>query len=163
MKIIIKEDRQLEILRKIWDKVGPTLDKHVLKMVGITEICKASKYMVEYIGVDGVNKLLDDFFAKNVFTVDDCGTYNFKFKIHNYELKEYDEEDCLAVLVSYSYDGESGTVIIDDEEMSLDDATWNEDYGWEVDAEIEDCIYDLLYDKLKFFEKTGLNIELERY
>jgi hypothetical protein len=162
MKIIIKEDRQLEILRKIWDKVGPTLDKHVLKMVGITDLTKASIYMRDYLGNDSINKLIDDFFTENVFTVDDCGTFNFKFKIHNYELKEPDD-DYQAVLVSYSYDGESGTAIIDDEEMSLDDATSNEDYGWEVDAVIENCIINFLYDKLNFFEKTGLNIELERY
>lgn len=159
MKIIITENRQKEILKKVWDKTGPTLDKHILKMVNVS-FGNAKKWFIEYVGIDNIKKIVEDILKVREYRIENCGTYNFDFEIFDYSISQIDDD--ITLTLGFNYDGKRGVVTIGDEEMSLNDATWNEDYGWEVESEIDDCVYDFLYKELKIFDKTGLNIQLER-
>ena len=52
-----------------------------------------------------------------------------------------------------------GTVDIDGEEMTIGEAMFNEDYGWEVEQEIKDCILNTIWSDIK--RETGLDTHIQ--
>jgi hypothetical protein len=111
-----------------------------------------------YGGDNAKSKAIELLKQKN-YTVNSCGGYNFDFEVVHYKIvKDIDE-----IHVIVKPDVENGTVtllMIGGEEENLGDAINNPDYGFEIEGEIADCIYELLHEKIT--ETTGYEIGVER-
>jgi hypothetical protein len=84
---------------------------------------------------------------------------NFDFEVVHY----YINNDIGEIYVILKPDVENGTVallMIGGEEENLGDAINNPDYGYEIEGEIADCIYELLHDKIT--NTTGYEIGIEK-
>jgi hypothetical protein len=167
MKILITEE-QLEdvrkkLLRKIWS-VRPYWDEAYILSVGIKNDWKARDkaigWFAEFIGDEKIEKILEDNFGGYNLRVNNCGTYDFEFDIVDYTL--YDENEGtdeiihLVIEVDCKVDKKRGKVEIDGEEMSLDDALSNDEYGWEVSGEVIGCISDYIYTNFNLLKTTGI-------
>ena len=163
MKILITEEQlddvRKKLLRKIWS-VKPYFEAVYLTSVGIKgwkDRDKAMGWFSEFIGekLEGYN-----------LRVNNCGSYDFEFDIIDYTL--YDENEAnrrrggddtfihLVIEVDCKVDKKRGRVEIDGEEMSLDDALSNDEYGWEVSGEVIGCISDYISREFNLLSTTGI-------
>jgi len=179
MKFIITEDQQdrlsaydkaQKMFFKYWDKNGPKADDLFFKLFGFigfgTEfggiiINRKDVYRMLrnwYGGENAKLKAIDLLKEKNL-TINSCGGYNFDFNVVDYTI----EEDLDEIYVTAKPDIENGTVeliMVGGETQSLKNALNNEEYGWEIEGEIADCIYELLHEKIT--ETTGYEIGVEK-
>ena len=179
MKFIITEEQQdrlsaydkaQKMFFKYWDKNGPKTDDLFYKMFGFTNfgleiggniLRRGNIYRMLrnwYGGENAKLKAIEMLKEKN-FTVNYCGGYNFDFSVIDYTV----EEDTGEIYVTAKPDIENGTVILmmlNGESQSLKDALNDEEYGWELEGEIADCIYELLHEKIT--ETTGYEIGVEK-
>lgn len=166
MKILITEEQlddvRKKLLRKIWS-VKPYFEEAYLTSVGIKgwrDRDKAMGWFSEFIGDEVIDKILEEKLGGYNLRVE-CGTYDFEFDIVDYSLysetvgmdKEYVQ---LILEVDCKVDVVRGTVVIDGEEMSLDDALHNEEYGWEVSGEVVGCISDYISKEFNLLTTTGI-------
>jgi hypothetical protein len=160
MKIIINE-RQLEKLQEVetykkmafkyWDKFGASINKTMLKMFGFDDrattpvrMTYLQSWLREYLGESSA-ETMKKFFNKPEHKID-CGGYDFTFTIDDYRRDGHQFEIILTV------DDVKGTVMLmmtDGTIHRLKDARDNEEYGWEIENEIEDCLYDYLSEKIE--------------
>ena len=168
MKILITEEQlddvRKKLLRKIWS-VKPYFEEAYLISVGIKNDWnardKAIGWFAEFLGDEVIDKRLEEIFGGYNLRVDNCGSYNFEFDIVDYTL--YDENEGmgkdfvhLVLEVDCKVDVGRGTVVIDGEEMSLDVAIQNEEYGWEVSGEVVGCISDYISKEFNLLTTTGI-------
>jgi len=109
----------------------------------------------EFLGEEEIEKRLYDIIKiGEEFEINDCGNYEFNFKITDWSVKNGE------IRIKCWVDSENGTMsfIYDEngEERSLDDVLHNDDYGWEIRMEVEDCIGDWINDNIKLSYYTGL-------
>ena len=84
-------------------------------------------------------------------------------KLYSEVVHYYINNDIGEIYVIVKPDVENGTVallMIGGEEQNLGDAINNPDYGYEIEGEIADCIYELLIQKIT--ETTGFLISIDR-
>jgi hypothetical protein len=166
MKILITEEQlddvRKKLLRKIWS-VKPYFEEGYLTSVGIKDWKdrdKAIGWFAEFIGDDVIDKILEDNFGGYNLRVDNCGTYNFEFDIVDYTLYDEDEgtDDTIHLIleVDCKVDAKRGKVEIDGEEMSVEEALSNDEYGWEVSGEVIGCISDYIYREFNLLSTTGI-------
>lgn len=166
MKILITEEQlddvRKKLLRKIWS-VKPYFEAVYLTSVGIKgwkDRDKAMGWFSEFIGDEVIDKILDEKLEGYNLRVNNCGTYDFEFDIVDYSL--YDENQGteeiihLVLEVDCKIDKKRGRVEIDGEEMSLDDALSNDEYGWEVSGEVIGCISDYISREFNLLSTTGI-------
>ena len=125
----------------------------------------AKAWQREYLG-DKVQERLDSM-LKGVHSISKEG-YDFRFSIDRYEISEESRGRILSYadefVTAYCSVLEGGTVdiIMDDgRTMNLEDAVEDKEIGFEITAEIKDCIIEYLYDDLRIGDKTGFNFEVE--
>ena len=170
MRIRITEDqldkvKELESYKKAvfkyWDKFGPGINKTMTAMFGFDNrttpigIPHLQSWLREQIGENG-SGIMKKFFSNPEYKVD-CGGYDFTFMINNYNLDGHQFEIFLTV------DDIKGTVMLimtDGTIHKLKDARDNEEYGWEIENEIEDCIYDYLSEQIE--NTTGFSFVVGR-
>jgi hypothetical protein len=179
MKFIISEqqqerlsvyDKAQKMFFKFWDKNGPRADDLFFKLFGFSNfglefggfmLRKNDVYRMlrNWYGGDNAKSKAIELLKQKNYTVNSCGGYNFDFEVVHYKIvKDIDE-----VHVIVKPDVENGTVtflMIGGEEENLGDAINNPDYGFEIEGEIADCIYELLHEKIT--ETTGYEIGVER-
>ena len=179
MKFIISEqqqerlsvyDKAQRMFFKYWDKNGPKVDNLFFKLFGFTNIgLEFGGFMISrndvyrmlrkwYGGDNAKSKAIELLKQKN-YTVNSCGGYNFDFEVVHY----YINNDIGEIYVIVKPDVKNGTVtllMIGGEEENLGDAINNPDYGYEIEGEIADCIYELLIQKIT--ETTGFLISIDR-
>lgn len=176
MKIRITEDQLDKVkeqesykrmLFKYWDKVGPGITDNIPKLFGIgfntghknnTNIAMSDiqRWLTEYLGVDRAQEIAMEFFDKKEHTINDCGGYEFNFHIDNVE------DDGSQFIVSVTVDDINGTVIlvmVDGTIHKIREMRDDPDFGWEVENEIEECIYEYIMKNIE--DKTGISFTME--
>ena len=155
MIVIINENNVKGILLKLWEK-NPYLDPTLLKMFGLSanSISVVEEFQ-KFLGDEEIEKRLYDIIKlRTDFEITDCGNYKFKFQITDWSVKNGE------IRIKCWVDSENGSMsFIHDEngeERSLDDVLHNDDYGWEIRMEVEDCIGDWINDNIKLSYYTGL-------
>ena len=155
MKVIINENNVKGILLKLWEK-NPYLDPTLLKMFGLSaNSLSVVEEFQKFLGDEEIEKRLYDIIKlRTDFEITDCGNYKFKFQIRDWSVKDGE------IRIKCWLDSENGSVVLihdeNGEERSLDDVLHNDDYGWEIRQEVEDCIGDWINDNIKLSYYTGL-------
>lgn len=86
------------------------------------------------------------------------GGYDFYYNITNIDVSSETYEVIIQCKVDLS--GYVTLIMTTNEKVKLSDAINNDDYGWEIKIEIQDCIYDDLSDYIVNKLGYGLSIEL---
>jgi len=160
MKVIINENNVNGILLKLWEK-NPYLDPVQMKMFGLSEHnLSVMREFRKYLGEGEIEKRLYDIIKiGKYYEITDCGNYKFKFQIIDWSVDDGE------IRIKCWVDVDNGSVILihDDNnvERSLNDVLHNEDIGWEIRQEMEDCIGDWFNDNGKLNYYTGLLILIE--
>ena len=162
MKIIVTES-QFEILKesyrnkgidavvKYWKKElekGNEIrfDFHELEYWGITEFSDklhAQTAFQELVGDEVftkkfIGKLVNKKFSTEDFLHLNIGGYNFKWVITNMEYRDYD-----FYLYGKTLPGGSVT-LIDGRHLTLDEALNSEEFGWEIQQEVDEVVQDCM-------------------
>jgi len=155
MKVIINENDVKGILLKLW-KENPYLDPIQMKMFGLSEYnLSVMQEFRKYLGEGEIEKRLYDIIKiDKYFEITDCGNYRFKFQITDWSVNDGE----IRIICWVDVDNGSVILIHDDNnvERSLNDVLHNEDIGWEIRQEMEDCIGDWINDNIKLSYYTGL-------
>ena len=155
MKVIINENNAKGILLKLW-KENPYLDPIQMKMFGLsTNNVSVLDMFSKFLGDKEIEKRLNDIIKlRTDFEITDCGNYRFKFQITDWSVNGNE------IRIKCWVDVDNGSVVLihdeNGEERSLDDVLHNDDYGWEIRQEVEDCIGDWINDNIKLSYYTGL-------
>lgn len=148
---------------KVWDRTGIYYDSSFLSAYGITPEIKKNlnKWIDEWYGKEYITKIFDEiFFSKKIHKVEDCGSYNFTFKVEEFMV----DEDSVIVNVEV-LDGTMSFIFSDDP-----DRVWKlselgnypdiHNVGWEVDNEIAECITDYFANNYQIYQKFGKTIDV---
>ena len=155
MKVIINENNAKGILLKLW-KENPYLDPIQMKMFGLSaNNVSVLDMFSKFLGDKEIEKRLNDIIKlRTDFEITDCGNYRFKFQITDWSVNGNE------IRIKCWVDVDNGSVVLihdeNGEERSLDDVLHNDDYGWEIRQEVEDCIGDWINDNIKLSYYTGL-------
>ena len=162
MKIIITESRYKNILFRYWDKFGGDINKQFILNFGLDNnngdisYEQAYKYLIEWRGIEESKNLANTILLQNPHHIDDFGGYNFFFEVTDIKKWGLDDDEPF-VTVKTKVDDLSGDVtIMDGNTYNLSDALGNEDYGWEIEDEVNWGIND--YFKEKITSKTGIKV-----
>jgi hypothetical protein len=144
---------------KYWDTAGPGYDRSFKNFFetaknGIRD--SDIEYMLfEYIGKDKAIKEVREFLSKeHHIKPSNHSSYDFTFTT---KIKSDHNEN--NFLVDCKVDTKNGTVNIQgDDQMSIDEALSNEDYGWEVEGEVVDCINEYFDEEIR--TKIGIRISV---
>ncbi len=161
MKLIITESKYKNILSRYWDKTGGKVDKTFISLFGLDDnnndinYNQAYKYLIQWRGEKESKELAKSLLLQNPHHIDDFGGYDFFFEvidINNWDLNNYEPN----VVVKVKVDDLGGHVDIDGDHKKLEDALDNDDYGWEVEDEVNWGINDYFKDNIT--SQTGINI-----
>lgn len=165
MKFLIKENQIQKVAEKLkpaifkyWDKNGPSLSNTFHRMFGINSKMAYEletyfrDFLVEWFGGD---KNFEDFVKKiegETFQITDGG-YDFQIIVD--EVNVHENQVYLDVRV---LPGGTVTLVFQENEptLSLEDALGDNNFGWEINDEISDALFDKFY---KSFSEFGLTIE----
>jgi hypothetical protein len=155
--MITDDELNKKTLFKIWGKIGPKIDNYNFQIFGINKsygpqikISDIRRYLREYLGKEKVNEILNDLFSIKVHKIDKCGGYNFKF-IPNYSI---DDNMIMLDVIVDDEDGKVDLIITGGGEHKIKDVR-KEEFGWEIEGEVEDCLTDYFSEKLE--NVTGLD------
>lgn len=144
---------------KYWDKFGAKYDDQMLKLFGLSRGTIPSSvigsWLREYLGESSA-EIMKKFFSKPEHKID-CGGYDFTFTIDNYRRDGHQFEIKLTV------DDIKGTVMLmmtDGTIHRLKDARDEEEYGWEIENEIQECIWDYLIESIEMM--TGFSFVIDK-
>lgn len=162
MKFILTESKYKNILFRYWDKTGGKVDKTFISLFGLdnsdSDITydQAYKYLIEWRGEKQSKELAKTLLLQNPHHIDDFGGYDFFFEvtdIRNWELND-DEPN---VVVKVKVDDLGGSVtLMDGEDKTLEDALDNDDYGWEIESEVDWALNGYFKDNIT--AQTGIKI-----
>ena len=162
MKLIITESKYKNILSRYWDKTGGKVDKTFISLFGLDDnnnditYDQAYKYLIQWRGEKESKELAKSLLLQNPHHIDDFGGYDFFFEvtdIRNWELND-DEPN---VVVKVKVDDLSGSVtLMDGEDKTLEDALDNDDYGWEIEGEVDWALNGYFKDNIT--SQTGIKI-----
>jgi hypothetical protein len=162
MKIIITESRYKNILFRYWDKFGGDINKQFILNFGLDNnngdisYEQAYKYLIEWRGIEESKNLANTLLLQNPHHIDEYGGYDFFFEVTDIKKWGLDDDEPF-VTVKTKVDDLSGEVtIIDGNTYELSDALGNDEYGWEVEDEVNWGIND--YFKEKITSKTGIKV-----
>lgn len=159
MKIIMEdnpviEDIQKNILLKMW-KEEPVINNERLQTLCVfnhQQIKKVGEWFREYLGPKA-KQIIDSILGKKEHHIS-SGGYNFDIVIESYDIDSNDISIICKVLP-----GGTVSLIMDGERtLDIEDAVNDEEIGWEIEGEINDCIIDFLYKNLQIRDKTGYGI-----
>jgi hypothetical protein len=162
MKLIITESKYKNILSRYWDKTGGKVDKTFISLFGLDDnnnditYDQAYKYLIQWRGEKESKELAKSLLLQNPHHIDDFGGYDFFFEvtdIRNWELND-DEPN---VVVKVKVDDLSGSVtLMDGDDKTLEDALDNDDYGWEIEGEVDWALNGYFKDNIT--SQTGIKI-----
>lgn len=166
-----------KIFFKYWDRMGPDASKETISRLFATDpygrintgksiLHKANvqDMLKEWYGIDKAFEIAKEMLLNKVHSIGDefrCGGYVFDFKVTNFVDRSKNDNWRSDIDINVVVDSDNGKVTLvmtDGVTYNLGDAWSNEDYGWEIDNEIAECIYDYFYDKIT--EKTGVRIDI---
>lgn len=157
---INKIERLKKTIFKYWDKTGGKVDKSLISIFGGKNgmlwidnkrltLNDFYNWVYEWRGEEESKRLAEEFLNKNPHHIGDCGGYDFEFDVWEYNIDGNHIE--ITLLINDS----RGTVVLMDDGglMNLFDARTNDEFGWEVENEIQDCLSENLAVYLE--EKLG--------
>lgn len=168
MKVILTEDQYERLKRigtykkmfyKYWDK-KPIVDDTFIKLFDVKDLGLSKlnilPMLTEYLGEDNARQMAMDVINKDHrINRGDCGGYEFDFYLEKVD----EDSESFEVDVDVSLRGGSvALVMVGGELMSLDDAINDEDFGWEIKEEVEDCIFDYIENNIT--NRTGIIIRI---
>ena len=171
MKVIITEDQSERLKRvetfknlfhRYWDKKGPIVDDTFLKLFDVKDLGLSKlnilPMLTEYLGEDNARQMAMDVIDKDHrINRGDCGGYEFDFYLEKVD----EDSESFEVDVDVSLRGGSvALVMVGGELMSLDDAIKDEDFGWEIKEEVEDCVLDYIENNIT--NRTGMIIRIHK-
>jgi hypothetical protein len=162
MKLIIAESLYKNTIFKFFTKFGGEIDSQFIDMFrldsnnSILTYDEAYKYLIEWRGIEESKNLANTILLQNPHHIDNFGGYDFFFEV-TYITKWGVDDDAPFVTVKVKVDDLSGNVaLMNGEYKTLEDALSNEDYGWEIEDEVNWGIND--YFKEKITSKTGIKV-----
>jgi hypothetical protein len=162
MKLIIAESVYKNTIFKFFTKFGGEIDTQFIDMFRldsnnpILTYDEAYKYLIEWRGIEESKNLANTILLQNPHHIDNFGGYDFFFEVT--DIKKWGiDDDKPFVTVKVKVDDLSGEVaIMDGNTYNLSDALGNEDYGWEIEDEVNWGVND--YFKEKITSKTGIKV-----
>ena len=162
MKIIITESRYKNIIFRYFDKFGGDINRQFILNFGLdnenNDITyeQAYKYLIEWRGIEESKNLANTILLQNPHHIDDFGGYDFFFEVTDIKKWGVDDDEPF-VTVKVKVDDLSGEVtIFDGNTYKLSEALKNEDYGWEIEDEVNLGVND--YFKEVVTSKTGIKV-----
>ena len=162
MKLIITESKYKNIIFKYFDKFGGEVDVNFINMfklddrTGMITYEQAYKYLIEWRGIEESKNLANTILLQNPHHIDDFGGYDFFFEVIDIKKWGVDDDEPF-VTVKVKVDDLAGNVsLMNGDYKTLEDALSNEDYGWEVEDEVNWGIND--YFKEVVTSKTGIKV-----
>lgn len=150
----IIEDIQKKMLLKMW-KEEPVINNERLQMLCVfnhQQMKKVGEWFREYLGPKAI-QIVDSILGKKEHHIS-IGGYNIDIVIESYDIDSNDISIICKVLP-----GGTVSIIMDDgRTLDIEDAVNDEEIGWEIKGEINDCIIDFLYKNLQIRDKTGYGI-----
>ena len=150
----IIEDIQKKMLLKMW-KEEPVINNERLQMLCVfnhQQMKKVGEWFREYLGPKAI-QIVDSILGKKEHHIS-IGGYNLDIVIESYDIDSNDISIICKVLP-----GGTVSLIMDGERtLDIEDAVNDEEIGWEIEGEINDCIIDFLYKNLQIRDKTGYGI-----
>jgi hypothetical protein len=150
------EDIQKNILLKMW-KEEPSIDNNRLSALNIftyQQMKKVDEWFREYLGPKA-NQIIDLILRNKEHHILDGG-YDFDITIESYDIQE--SNDDINIRCKILPGGEVSIIMGDGRTLDLEDAVNDEEIGWEIKGEINDCIEKYFYTNLQIRDKTGHNI-----
>lgn len=148
-KSLNESERDLDVvysrLEKIWNKKShPKFDKNLTHFVGL-DTYEIIRMFIDYLGTDEFIERIDKIVSNHsTWTpIIGCGTYIFDFVIRTYEIN-YEE----FIIEFYCNVNGDGSVVVDGELMTIEDALLDDEFGWEIEMEIKDCIHNKIYEEV---------------
>ena len=162
MKLIITESKYKNIIFNYFDKFGGDIDNQFISMfklddrTGMISYEEAYKYLIEWRGEEESKELAKTLLLQNPHHIDEYGGYDFFFEVT--DIKKWGvNDDEPFVTVKTKVDDLGGDVsLLNGEDKTLADALSDEDYGWEVEDEVNWGVND--YFKEKITSKTGIKV-----
>ena len=161
MKLIITESKYKNIIFKYFDKFGGEVDVNFINMfklddrTGMISYEQAYKYLIEWRGEKESKELTKTLLLQNQHHINDFGGYDFFFEVT--DIKKWGlNDDAPFVTVKVKVDDLAGSVDIGGNDKTLEDALDNDEYGWEVEDEVNWGINDYFKDKIT--SKTGIKV-----
>jgi hypothetical protein len=162
MKLIITESIYKNTIFKFFTKFGGEIDSQFIDMFRldsnnpILTYDEAYKYLIEWRGIEESKNLANTILLQNPHHINDFGGYDFFFEVTDITKWGVDD-DAPFVTVKVKVDDLSGNVsLMNGDYKTLEDALSNEDYGWEIEDEVNWGIND--YFKEKITSKTGIKV-----
>lgn len=164
----LEDSRKMKkMIFKYWDITKPGLSSELFKLFSLDnrnnfDFNILRHWLIEYLGVDNVKKNISKYLNNKTFGIHECGGYNFEFTVDKYSFidGEYGDTELELVITIDDVNGTVALIMIDGEILNLRDAINNEEFGWEIRNETEDCILDFL-DK-NILEKYGVRSTLRK-
>jgi hypothetical protein len=162
MKLIITESIYKNTIFKFFTKFGGEIDNQFIDMFrldsnnSILTYDEAYKYLIEWRGIEESKNLANTILLQNPHHIDDFGGYDFFFEVT--DIKKWGvDDDKPFVTVKVKVDDLAGNVsLMNGDYKTLEDALSNEDYGWEIEDEVNWGIND--YFKEVVTSKTGIKV-----
>lgn len=162
MKFIITESRYKNILFRYWDKFGGEINRQFILNFGLdnsgNDITyeEAYKYLIEWRGEKESKELANTLLLQNPHHINEYGGYDFFFEVT--DIKKWGlNDDEPFVTVKVKVDDLGGEVtLFDGNTYNLLDALNNEEYGWEIQDEVNWGIDE--YFKKNITSKTGIKL-----
>ena len=162
MKIILTESKYRNIIFNYFDKFGGDIDNTFIDMFkldknnGMVDYEDAYKYLIEWRGKEESKEMAKTLLLQNPHHIDDFGGYDFFFEVKDIDNWDLDFRKP-NVTVKVKVNELAGVVnLMDGERYTLEDALNNDDYGWEIDDEVNWGIEE--YFNKNITSKTGVNI-----
>lgn len=162
MKLIIAESLYKNTIFKFFTKFGGEIDSQFIDMFrldsnnSILTYDEAYKYLIEWRGIEESKNLANTILLQNPHHIDNFGGYDFFFEVTDITKWGVDD-DAPFVTVKVKVDDLSGNVsLMNGDYKTLEDALSNEDYGWEIEDEVNWGIND--YFKEVVTSKTGIKV-----
>ena len=141
MKLIITESKYKNIIFKYFDKFGGEVDVNFINMfklddrTGMISYEQAYKYLIEWRGEEESKELAKTLLLQNPHHIDEYGGYDFFFEVIGISDWYLDNSEP-NVVVKVKVDDLGGSVNIHGNNFNLEDALDDDDYGYEIDDEV---------------------------
>ena len=140
----------------MWEE-EPVLNNAKLQTLCIfnyQQIKKVGEWFREYLGPKA-NQIINSILRNKEHHIS-SGGYDFDIVIESYDLQE--SNDDINIRCKILPGGEVSIIMGDGRTLDLEDAVNDEEIGWEIKGEINDCIEEYFYTNLQIRDKTGHNI-----
>jgi hypothetical protein len=163
MKLIITESLYKNTIFKFFDKFGGEIDNQFINVFrldqdnSIVTYDQAYRYLIDWRGIEESKNLANTILLQNPHHIDTFGGYDFFFEVTDIKKWGLDWHGKPFVTVKVKVDDLSGEVtIMDGNTYNLSDALGNDEYGWEIEDEVNWGIND--YFKEVVTPKTGIQV-----